>query len=223
MGALLVRTAGLHVLVGCGIAVVTVAAGAGAAKASALAAFHTPRWAAQCYVVAEESPPFLSCSTPNDGFFVTMGKTWSNLDHIVVGPGGVFLLDTKNLGGTISVKDGALAVHFQLSPIDDYVYTGLSRAMGGAARGLRDRLQKELGWIVDVYPVVVIHGVFPQRVVSVGRLTYVAVEELAEWLDEQPRRLAAQDQPAVARAVEQLPPARDIAERLAGDVSEQPI
>jgi hypothetical protein len=157
------------------------------------------------------------------GWFIrhdVAGK-YGNLDHVVVGPGGVYLLDTKNLGGTISVKDGALAVHFQLSPIDDYVYTGLPRAMGGAARGLRDRLQEELGWIVDVYPVVVIHGVFPQRVVSVGRLTYVAVEELAEWLDDQPHRLAAQDQPAVARAVEQLPPARDIAERLAGEASER--
>jgi hypothetical protein len=153
------------------------------------------------------------------GWFVrhdVAGK-YGNLDHIVVGPGGVFLLDTKNLGGAISVEDGALAVHFQLSPIDDYIYTGLPRAVGGAARGLRDRLQEKLGWIVDVYPVVVIHGLFPQRVVPAGRLTYVAVEELAAWLEEQPCRLAVQDQPAVARAVGQLPPARDIAERLAGE------
>jgi hypothetical protein len=32
----------------------------------------------------------------------------ANLDHIATGPGGVFLLETKNLAGTISFEDGVL-------------------------------------------------------------------------------------------------------------------
>jgi hypothetical protein len=45
----------------------------GAAQASALSAFHTPAWVAQCYVVGEEHPPVFTCSRPSDGFFVQMG------------------------------------------------------------------------------------------------------------------------------------------------------
>jgi len=74
-------------------------------------------------------------------------------------------------------------------------------------------LHAQLGWIVDVYPVVVIAGHFPQQVEAVGRLTYVAVEALAEWLEGQPRRLAPEDQSSVVGIVRELPPARDIADR----------
>jgi hypothetical protein len=104
-----------------------------------------------------------------------------------------------------------LAVRFDSSPINDYVWTGLARAMGGAAGGVRERLHAELGWIVDVWPVVVIVGYFPLKVVSSGRLAYVSVDELAGWLKRQPQRLALQDRPAVAAAVGGLPPAGDIA------------
>jgi hypothetical protein len=40
----------LRVLIAAVLALVGLAAGAGAAKASAVSAFHTPRWAAQCFV-----------------------------------------------------------------------------------------------------------------------------------------------------------------------------
>ncbi|WP_338325265.1 nuclease-related domain-containing protein [Pedococcus bigeumensis] len=33
-----------------------------------------------------------------------------NVDHIAIGPGGVFLLDSKRLGGSASVDDGILTV-----------------------------------------------------------------------------------------------------------------
>jgi hypothetical protein len=49
--------------------------GASATENSALSAFHTPGWAVQCYVVGEEAPPSLICSTPNDGFNIAMGAT----------------------------------------------------------------------------------------------------------------------------------------------------
>jgi hypothetical protein len=42
------------------------------AGASAASAFHTPRWSAQCYVVAGEAPPALICSVTHSGFFLSM-------------------------------------------------------------------------------------------------------------------------------------------------------
>jgi hypothetical protein len=56
---------------------VAAAAVPGGAQASALAAFHTPAWAAQCYVPFPHERPLsttgLVCTRPSDGFTVTMG------------------------------------------------------------------------------------------------------------------------------------------------------
>ncbi len=47
------------------------------ARASALSAFHTAGWAAECYVPYPYEEPLwatgLVCVTPNDGFTITMG------------------------------------------------------------------------------------------------------------------------------------------------------
>ena len=45
------------------------------AHATALSAFHTPGWSAQCFVVGEEAPPALVCATPRNGAFVSMQST----------------------------------------------------------------------------------------------------------------------------------------------------
>jgi nuclease-like protein len=135
---------------------------------------------------------------------------FGNLDHIAVGPAGVFLLDSKNLSGRAEVEDGVLHARFQDSPVDDRAYTGLSRALLGAAAGLRERLKGQLGWIVDVHPVVVLVGRFPQGRTEAGRVTYVSVDELAAWLAEQPRRLASQDLDAITTIIARFPAARDL-------------
>ena len=36
------------------------------------------------------------------------GRPFANIDHIVVGPGGVFVIDSKNWLGRIDVRDGVL-------------------------------------------------------------------------------------------------------------------
>jgi nuclease-like protein len=136
---------------------------------------------------------------------------FGNLDHIVVGSGGVFLLDSKNLSGRAEVDEGVLHVRFPLSPADDRDYTRLPRALFGAAAGLRERLKYELGWIVDVHPVVVLTGLYPQRRAEAGRLVYLAVDELVPWLNEQPRRVAPRDVAAIRPIVAALPAARDFA------------
>jgi hypothetical protein len=135
---------------------------------------------------------------------------FGNLDHVVVGPGGVFLLDSKNLRGRAEVEDGVLHARFPSSPADR-AYTGLQRALFGAAAGLRERVKHELGWIVDVHPVVVLPGSYPQRRAEAGRLVYLAVDELIPWLAEQPRRVAPQDVEAIRAMVTAMPAARDLA------------
>jgi hypothetical protein len=36
------------------------------------------------------------------------GRARANLDHVVIGPGGVFVVDTKNWSGRVSLSDGTL-------------------------------------------------------------------------------------------------------------------
>ncbi len=36
------------------------------------------------------------------------GRRYANVDHIVVGPPGVFVIDSKNWSGQVAVKDGVL-------------------------------------------------------------------------------------------------------------------
>lgn len=144
---------------------------------------------------------------------------FGNIDHVVVGSAGVFLLDSKNLSGRAAVQDGVLSISFPGSPVDDYSLTGLPRALHGAARGFRDRLAQKLGWIADIYPVVVLCGEFPQRQAEFGRLSYVAVGDLAGWLEQQPRRIAPKDADAITQAIDELPPAPDFAEIHATDSS----
>src|SRR5207245_893836 len=81
---------------------------------------------------------------------------YGNLDHLVVGPGGVFLLDSKNRWGTFAVEDGVLTCRHDSLPMSDYSMPKLPRKLTAAARALEKRLQSELGWIVDVHPVVVL-------------------------------------------------------------------
>jgi hypothetical protein len=59
------------------VAILAAFAAPGAARASALAAFHTPGWAAACFVPSPYERPLwqtgLVCWTPNDGFTISMG------------------------------------------------------------------------------------------------------------------------------------------------------
>jgi hypothetical protein len=138
-----------------------------------------------------------------------LAARFGNVDHVVVGPGGVFLLDSKNLTGRALVEEGILSLERLGSRA--FPLTGLPRSLHGAASGLRDRLAQATGWAADVYPVVVVCNDFPQRRAQAGRLTYVAVGELVDWLLEQPQRVAPNDLEAIAAILRELPAAPDFA------------
>lgn len=68
-----------------------------------------------------------------------------NLDHVVVGMGGVFLLYSKNVAGSVIVEDGLPHVRFPKSPVNDYTLPNLVASIRGAARGVRERLHTSSG------------------------------------------------------------------------------
>jgi hypothetical protein len=106
---------------------------------------------------------------------------YGNWDHILVGPAGVFMLDTKRFRGRpVTVKDGAL-------------YSGRTRCAGarfrGAAYGLKEALQAHVGPPLFVHAIVVVWGDFSQEHLEQERVTYIAGDQLVAWLEGLPPKL----------------------------------
>jgi hypothetical protein len=104
---------------------------------------------------------------------VSRGK--GNWDHVLVGPAGVFLLDSKRFSGTSVAADDQLHV-------GRYTYGG--SGFRGDAASLHETLEKRVRtpWVKAV---VVIWGDFPQKRYEENRVSYVRGDELIGWLREQ--------------------------------------
>lgn len=110
-----------------------------------------------------------------------------NIDHVLVGPSGVFLLDTKWYTGVTTFVDGQLMISFPDDPTEKPRYRRLGPRMRGAAADLKDRIREACGEKVWVNAVVVLWSPFEQGVVKHEDVTYVHGSKLSDWLETQPR------------------------------------
>ncbi len=125
-----------------------------------------------------------------------------NLDHVAVGPAGVFLLDSKAWGGVVTVDAHGATITPRDNPDAAWTATGLHHALPRAASRLARALAAASGQTIPAPgPVVVVWAAFPQQVATYGPLTYVAGPHLADWLHGQPRALNRDQLAAVAAAV----------------------
>ena len=106
-------------------------------------------------------------------------KKVGNIDHLAVGPPGVFVLDSKAWSGVVTVdQDGAT-----ITPRDDPEAAWLARGQRHVAARVTRTLAAATGMTVPAaHSVVVVWGPFPQRVATSGEVTYVAGEHLHDWL-----------------------------------------
>lgn len=120
---------------------------------------------------------------------------YGNWDHIVVGAAGVFLLDSKNIRGKAVAKDDALC-------------SGRLRYAGGsfrgAAVGLKEALEAEVGPPLFVNAVAVVWGDFPQQRVEQTNVTYIAAGRLIEWLQGLPPKLTPARRDALVAGAQRL-------------------
>jgi hypothetical protein len=115
-----------------------------------------------------------------------------NIDHVIVGPPGVFLLESKNLHGLLVVERGTLSVRWREDPGDGYEIHSLTPLMARLARNLEVRLAREYAEAIQVQPVVVLWGNFRQRSMrSRDYVIWVRGKELAGLLGRQPPRLSS--------------------------------
>lgn len=127
---------------------------------------------------------------------------YGNIDHIVVGAGGVFLLDSKNLSGTVVIEPEGLTMKYDSAARSDFTNTKLEPSMRGAAARLKDRIESTTSVRPWVQAVVVVWGEFPQSHVQGDRVVYVAGSRLSKWLEAQGGRLSTRDQRFVELALE---------------------
>jgi Nuclease-related domain len=116
-----------------------------------------------------------------------------NVDHVLLGPGGVYVLDSKAWNGVVSVDDGGATITPRDNPDAAWTERGQqsrqARAGVTVARALAARSNVTVPAPV---PVVVLWSPFPQRVATSGGVTYVEGNHLADWLISRPRKLHRQ-------------------------------
>jgi hypothetical protein len=127
---------------------------------------------------------------------VPVGAHDTDIDHVVIGPPGVFTLNTKNhLGKRVTVYERVIYVSGTKQP-----YITKSRAEGRRSSKL---LSAACGFDVPVTPVVVIMASeliikgLPSDVAVVGR------KQIARWLANQPPRLESSQVEAIFSAARQ--------------------
>jgi Nuclease-related domain len=129
-------------------------------------------------------------------------EKYGNRDHVVVGPGGLFLIDTKCPSGQLEVVGDRLVGH-RLDGFDLH-HTDLGRKLRGAAAGLSAELRDDGGRSPFVNGVAAVWGDLEAGVVKGDRMWFVHGDRLCEWLLSQPRRFDDRRVAELAEAVAAL-------------------
>ena len=124
------------------------------------------------------------------------GWTWRNgielgkgdIDHLVSGPAGTFVLETKYLTGTIAVRDAQLERTYDELPDRPESWSWVRWATIRKAIEVSSWSAEGGGRREFVCAVVVLWGDFDQGLVEEEHITYVHGSRLAEWLASRPRR-----------------------------------
>jgi hypothetical protein len=125
----------------------------------------------------------------------------ANFDHVVVGPGGVFLLDSKWLGGDTLVDGDVVRVQRKDDEEDSYKLDRLAGSVRGKAASLkRDLSRAGVPWVQGV---VVFWNDFEAGVVDGDNPVYIAGGRLREWLASRPPTLGPESVQRVADAIGQ--------------------
>ncbi len=127
------------------------------------------------------------------------GDGKGNFDHVLVGPSGVFLLDSKAWPGVTTIDKGLPTLRRHEDPdLPANVYEALPGRQKAAATRLKRALSQETKISVWVTPVVVIWGGFPEGTVEADGVTFIRGDLVRGWLREQRGRLVPEHQRRVA-------------------------
>ncbi|MCZ2813837.1 nuclease-related domain-containing protein [Modestobacter sp. VKM Ac-2979] len=139
------------------------------------------------------------------GWNVTHDLDWpgaGNIDHLVIGTGGIFVIDSKAWNGVVSVDDAGATITPRDDPDRAWTERGQRNRQTRAARAVARALAARSGIAVPApCSVVVVWASFPQRVAVSGDVSYVAGDQLADWLHSRPRELSSEQVTRLSVAV----------------------
>lgn len=139
---------------------------------------------------------------------------YGNYDHVVVGPAGVFMLDSKNLRGIVEMRDGVPHLLRRMDPDADTRLASIAARARSAAAQLSKEIQQHAGARVWVQAAIVFWSDFPEGVVEDERCVFMHGTKLLAWLQQRPQRMGDADVTRIAAAVAGIA-GRDLGEHAA--------
>ncbi len=121
-----------------------------------------------------------------------------NVDHVLVGPGGVLAIDSKNWSGMVEIVDGVVRR-------DGFAQPRLPDAARRTAAQINRELKSSTSTNPWVQAVIVLWADFPQNHLSIDNVTYVAGDTLSAWLYSLETKLSRQEIEEIAGAIERMP------------------
>lgn len=115
---------------------------------------------------------------------------YGNYDHIAVSQAGVFLLETKNLNGTVELRDGASRLRYRHDPEADTPIQQMPARTLSAAANLKQDIQQRTGQSTWVQAVIVLWAEFPQGLAEHGRCVFIHGTKLTAWLQSRPNTIS---------------------------------
>jgi hypothetical protein len=128
-----------------------------------------------------------------------------NIDHVVVSPAGVFLLDSKWLSGEASIDGDTVHVQMRDDDEDFYDLPKLACAMRGRAVRLRGDIAQQTN-IRFVQSVVVFWNRFEAGLVVSENVVFVHGDRLVDWLQEQRPHMTAEEVARIAFSIAEVRP-----------------
>jgi hypothetical protein len=129
---------------------------------------------------------------------------YGNYDHIAVSRAGVYLLETKNLRGTIDIKNGIPCRSYRDEPSRHEALDRIPRQVLGAAAGLKGDIERRTGHRIWVQAVVVFWGEFPEGLVETGNCVFIHGSRLQAWMESRPNRLSQTDADEIAAGIRDI-------------------
>jgi hypothetical protein len=124
-----------------------------------------------------------------EGWIVRHDVKWgdrANHDHVVAGA-AVYVLNSKNLKDSeMSIEDRGIRVTRIENPQDGYLADRWCSKVQKEAWSLKQKLDRDLGFPVHVYPVLVLWGRFAVGQAYSGNVSVVAGDTLVEWIKSRP-------------------------------------
>jgi hypothetical protein len=128
------------------------------------------------------------------------------IDHLIVGPGGVFAIASRKpeVAGGVSVKDGVAWLRKGAGANGAKPGVSINRDALDAARWLHRQIRTRTGRGPWVQPVVVLWCEFPQGTAETRQITFVHGRDLLAWLASRPQVLDDNGRAEVVQAVEAI-------------------